>query len=55
MVMAPSTSTHAKDHLLHRNKKRHTALMQRRFLYDTGMMIRKERSHEIHPQGRKIL
>jgi len=38
MVMASITSTHAKDHLFHRNKKRHAALMQRHFLYGTGMM-----------------
>jgi hypothetical protein len=38
MVMDVITSAHAKVSLLHRTRKRRGALMQRRFLYGTGMM-----------------
>jgi hypothetical protein len=38
MVMDAITSAHAKVNLLHRTKKRRVALMQRRFLDDTGKM-----------------
>lgn len=38
MVMAAITFTHAKVNLLHRTQKRRVALLQRRFLYGTGMM-----------------
>lgn len=38
MVMDAITSAHAKVNLLHRTQKRRVALMQRRFLYGTGIM-----------------
>jgi hypothetical protein len=38
MVMDAITSAHAKGNLLHRTQKRRVALLQRRFLYGTGMM-----------------
>lgn len=38
MVMDTITYAHAKVNLLHRTEKRRVALMQRRFLYGTGIM-----------------
>jgi hypothetical protein len=38
MVMAAITSAHAKISLLSGTRKRRVALLQRRFLYGTGMM-----------------